>query len=663
MKTLKLLSCFSLPVINSGIRSLFCFAVIFIFSFSQMEAQNWDWGVAGYCSIKAANTGSQPAEDKNKNVFLTGTFDGNITFGTHTLTSSNQSAYLTKLDSSGNDIWVVAPLVGPKSGCGATSVATDNSGNVYICGNFTGTVQFGSYNLSASRAWYSVYLAKYSPTGTLLWAKQGIASYSNYLADDANSVATDASGNVFVTGYFGSDTIRFGSYEVVNPYGRSSYQLDVFIVKYDSSGNALWAAQGNLPSNGCNAQGNSVFTDNSGNAYITGQFGNAIFFGSHNLLALNNTSPFLVKYSPSGNVIWATEGTISGGLGVMDYGNGVTTDKGNNIYITGYFQDSLQFGSTKLNSPSQNSAFLTKYDSNGHVLWVEQSSQGWEGTGVSADRRGYIYLTGTNYLYESDINFRTYTLNVVPWAKTNAFLIKFDDSGNPICGSSLENVGSDGTVGIVSDPSGRYVYMGGSFANDTVKCGPDVLIPGTGGQNAFVGRWQTCQCNLDITMTIQSGDTICSTAGAILLFGNPSGGTYSGKGVYGNYFYPDSATTGKYNVFYYTYTDTGGCTATTKDSVYVMVCDGIENIYAGNGGLTVYPNPFTNSTTISIIHNSRSTTHRLELDDVTGQKLRNMEFTGNEYILSVEGMAKGLYFIRVFDNANNAIGTSKIVVQ
>ncbi len=74
----------------------------------------------------------------------------------------------------------------------------------------------------------------------------------------------------------------------------------------------------------------------------------------------------------------------------------------------------------------------------------------------------------------------------------------------------------------------------------------------------------------------------------------------------------------------------------------------------------VYPNPFTNSTAISI---SSSGTNYLELDDITGRTLKHVEFTGTTYTLSAEGLAKGMYFVRVMDKNNNVIGTSKLVVQ
>jgi uncharacterized repeat protein (TIGR03803 family) len=74
----------------------------------------------------------------------------------------------------------------------------------------------------------------------------------------------------------------------------------------------------------------------------------------------------------------------------------------------------------------------------------------------------------------------------------------------------------------------------------------------------------------------------------------------------------------------------------------------------------VYPNPFTNSTTISI---NTAGTNYLELTDVTGRKLKSLEFTGNEYTLSAEGLASGMYFMRIFDRDKNVVGTTKIVVQ
>jgi hypothetical protein len=94
------------------------------------------------------------------------------------------------------------------------------------------------------------------------WAKS-----AGGLADDfGNSITTDASGNVYVTGYFLSATITFGSYTLTNANTSSA---DFFIVKYDALGNVLWAkrAGGTLGD-----AGNSISTVTSGNVYVAGYF-------------------------------------------------------------------------------------------------------------------------------------------------------------------------------------------------------------------------------------------------------------------------------------------------------------------------------------------------------------------------------------------------------
>src|SRR5258706_6575866 len=77
------------------------------------------------------------------------------------------------------------------------------------------------------------------------------------------SVATDASGNVFVTGYFVSDSITFGTTTLVNA---GATNTDIFLAKYDGNGNVLWAkSAGGTPVD----VGWCVATDASGNVFIT----------------------------------------------------------------------------------------------------------------------------------------------------------------------------------------------------------------------------------------------------------------------------------------------------------------------------------------------------------------------------------------------------------
>ena len=138
-----------------------------------------------------------------------------------------------------------------------------------------------------------------------IWAK----SAGGNQADIVNCIETDAGGNIYVTGFFESDTVNFGSFKLPNKGVN-----DIFIAKYDSSGNVLWAKS----AGGVDADwGHGIISDDTGNTYITG------FFKSDSLafdnIVLNNPNQsgsqaiFLVKFDPSGNVLWAK--TIGGGFG------------------------------------------------------------------------------------------------------------------------------------------------------------------------------------------------------------------------------------------------------------------------------------------------------------------------------------------------------------
>lgn len=562
MKKLKLLFLFSLSA----------------FRFHVTYGQSWLWGEQGYSSLKTNDYTSPIATDKIGNAYITGQYENTIIFGNDTLSDAANSAYLTKYNSTGTAIWArqIIDKTGQSYG---TSVATDRTGNIYITGFFWGNAQAGAFSLTGSKLGSDVFLVKYNTNGTVLWAKQStIPSNTSY--GYGYSVATDKSGNVFIAGYI-QDTVSFGSFTLntIHPHN------DVFIVKYDSNGNVLWAKQSTLTSfsGHSGGYGTSVATDNSGDAYITGYFYDTLSFGAISLgYSYGQSCGFLAKYSSTGNVLWAKQSI--NGSGVCSPMS-VITDKAGNSYITGYYRNTIQFGSHTLYTPST-SVFLTKYNVNGNVIWAKQSSPGWYGTGLASDENNYIYMVGLTNTTSDSLTFGNYTLYTNPAINQVTFLMKFDTSGKAVCGSILNNIGDISSYGIfdgvASDLTGAYVYIASVF-DTTVLCGPDTLIAHGKGNNTFVGRWLPC------------GEEL-----------------------------------------------------------------GLNQLKVNDENLTVYPNPFTNVTTIAL---NNEGTYYLEVDDVTGRKLRYIEFAGIQYQLSAEGLAKGIYFIRAFDNNKNVIGTSKIIVQ
>ena len=162
----------------------------------------------------------------------------------------------------------------------------------------------------------------YGQSPTYLWAKRAGGTDT----DKGSSVATDANGNILVTGVFYSSSITFGTTTLTNAGGSNMY-----IAKYDAGGNVLWAkSAGGTDSNG----GYSIATDANGNIFVTGEFRNSsITFGTTTLTNAGYYDIFIVKYDVGGNVLWAKS---TGGTD-WDEGRSVASDANGNILVTGIF--------------------------------------------------------------------------------------------------------------------------------------------------------------------------------------------------------------------------------------------------------------------------------------------------------------------------------------
>ena len=195
---------------------------------------------------------------------------------------------------------------------------------------------------------------------TPIWARSSGGPLIGW--NRATSSATDAFGNVYITGIFQSPTIVFGTFSLTNARPLTD---DIFIVKYDPNGNVLWAKSAGGTQNDW---ANGITTDANGNVYITGSFYSpSITFGTSTLTNVGSGCTFVVKYDNYGNLVWAKASLESG----YSIGYGIAVDTTGNVYVTGsFFGASITFGSTTLtnSNPSDNLTFLVKYDKYGNVL-------------------------------------------------------------------------------------------------------------------------------------------------------------------------------------------------------------------------------------------------------------------------------------------------------
>ncbi len=451
---------------------------LIIFNFSFCSAQSWQWGVQGTTiSNNPSEEGWSLARDHTGNLYLTGFLHGELVLGTDTLNSaftinSSYCAYLVKYDSNGNVKWA-RQSVGQTQQEGI-GVVVDKAGNVYMAGLFYDTAYLGSARIAARKNILSVFLAKYDSSGNLLWVRQSDGILGN--GAQLYGVAMDGRNNVYMTGSI-NGSIAFGPY-ILQSHG-------CFLVKYDSSGNVMWAT---TPPR-ANGIGWSVAADSIGNSYITGLFADTMFVGRDTLTG--NSTYFLAKYNSSGHGVWAVQ--AYGG----SRGYSVAIDSAGYIYSTGYYLGNTVIGTdTLLQEGNYGNLFLARYDSGGNNKWVRYPTynritpnSGCFGLTLSTDKLCNVYVIAGNFDSLS-VNVKFGNINLVlNNGRDIMALVEYDSSGNANCGSILAS-GGDDQSGFIAEPSGYAVYFGGDL-EDTVTFGSD-HIGSLGNETICLAKWKTC---------------------------------------------------------------------------------------------------------------------------------------------------------------------------
>jgi hypothetical protein len=272
------------------------------------------------------------AVDGTGNVYTTGQFQGTSDFdpgtGIFTLaTGGSRDIFVSKLDSSGNFVWA-KQFAGNNINVG-NSIVVDASGNVYTAGYFKDSVDFdpGSAALIfVSHGQEDIFVSKLDASGNLVWARQ----MGGGVQDIATSIALDASGNVYTTGYYWT-TADFdpgpGIYNLT-----SSANSDIFISKLDASGNFAWAkSQGGTGYD----RAYSIAVDSFGTVYTTGYFFGTGDFdpggGTVNLTSFNYSYDiFVSKLFSNGSLAWVKQ--LGGAK--QEEGNSIAVDGSGNVFGT-----------------------------------------------------------------------------------------------------------------------------------------------------------------------------------------------------------------------------------------------------------------------------------------------------------------------------------------
>ena len=363
------------------------------------QAPQWSW-VEGGASASDERTYGVAHDPASQGVIAVGAWSADISanFPGLSVPFGGSDGFVTKLSPDGSVVWAFS--IGGTADDEARAVATDDLGNIYVSGFFTGTADFRgmppSSNISKTSAGlWDGFVAKYDNDGLLLWVQQ----LSCTGLSPTNGLAVNSNG-VFATGWYGSSTLSTGALSVPNIGGD-----DCYTVKLDAStGTPIWlrSAGGGAGTNQ-NDEGISVALD-ANFVYLVGEFrATTMDFEGFGLLTNPNSSQdeiFVAKLNQNdGSLVWSQQ------IGsTKDDDSGDITVDNTGIYITGgVFEDatSVSFpgGITRNTGPANEDIFVARLlKSTGLTDWaiVEENNSAIKSMGLSLieDGAGTLYVTG-----------------------------------------------------------------------------------------------------------------------------------------------------------------------------------------------------------------------------------------------------------------------------
>ncbi len=396
---------------------------------------------------------------------MAGEFGGKIFLnGEYTFSRGEKDIIIARYGEDNIPIWKkFAGGIGDDRG---NAITVDGMDNAIAIGYFSETTYFDS-NVLNSQGDKDVFLVKYDVSGQLLWLK----SFGSSGEDIGYGVTVDKEDNIIITGHFHND------FEVDGVILSSSGNDDIFLIKFSSHGDLIWAESLG------GAYHDSAFgvkSDSNGDLIVTGHFEGTVFFGNTAFTSSGIADIFIAKFSSNGEIKWAKRGWGSNG----DFSKAIAIDNSNNIFITGDFYGSLTFdGDQVLQSSGSADFFAAKFASNGDFQWVRHgtSNLSAEGKSVTIDTTGNVVVTG---LYQGTFNLESPGHIFPNLGLRDIFLVKYSNYNGEILWSKSEGgTDNDFSLAISNDTEGNTKYAGCFFGTSTIN---GVTSTALGSSDLFV---------------------------------------------------------------------------------------------------------------------------------------------------------------------------------
>lgn len=514
--------------------------------------------------------------------------------------------------------------------------ATDISGNVFMSGysdSNSGTViaTTGSHQ-STLNGTTDAFLVKFNSAGFRQWS-----TYYGGAGDDQSfSCATDAVGNIFLSGYTNSNSgtviATLGSHQ--STCGGS---YDAFLVKFNSNGIRQW---GTYYGGSGDDKSYSCTIDKSGNIYLAGYTDSSIgiaTMGSHQSSYNGFLDAFIVKFNSVGARQW---GTYYGGIG-HDRAYSCVTDTSGNVYLAGFSHSSggtviATVGSHQSTNGGFNDAFLVKFNSAGIRQWGTYygGSGPDEAYSCAIDRIGNVYFSGF-----ATSNTGTEIATIGSHQPTNAgglydaFLVKFNSAGIRQWGTYYGGTGDDIGYSCNIDPSSNIFISG--FTNSST--GTAISTVGSfqstygGGGDAFLVQFDSSgvrQWGTYYGGPGQDEGRMCSTDGLGNLYMPGYVSLNTGTVI---------ATAGSHQLTY------GGGTYDAFLVKFNGISIGISNLFEGGNYFNVFPNPFTDKI---IISSYLPFDFELQIYNTLGSIIYSSKIENGKSEINLSNQPSGIYFIK-----------------